>query len=283
MIKKNAHGDTTIGGARADNELAGSAESAAHALRAAVRTDSGHSAGSWPQPEGALAAPNREARLRSASAIGKFMHLLERILAVVLLILVSPLLLLIALAIRLDSRGGAIFRQQRLAKMDPAKLGACLQGDHPTTFTLYKFRTYRVDGDQLAPRRARFDFDPATIDHVCLQLKDDPRITRVGRWLRRTSLDEIPNLVNVVLGEMRLIGPRPEVVEMFRYYTDEQKLKFTVSPGITGLAQVNGRGKLSFKQTVDFDLRFVREKSLLLNIWILVKTIKVVILGDGSF
>lgn len=79
-------------------------------------------------------------------------------------------------------------------------------------------------------------------------------MTRVGRFLRRSSLDELPNFINVLRGEMRLIGPRPEVREMYRYYTNEQLEEFSVKPGITGLSQVNGRGKLNFKQTVDFDL-----------------------------
>lgn len=220
----------------------------------------------------------------------------ERLLAAVILVLTAPLMLLIAVAIRLDSPGGAVFTQQRIARIrdqrwsssqHDSNLNSCespdAKNDFVSTFTLYKFRTYHEKADQLVPQRARFEFDPGEIARVQLQLKDDPRITRVGRFLRRTSLDELPNFINVLKGEMRLIGPRPEVREMYRYYTHAQLLKFSVKPGITGVAQVNGRGKLNFKQTVDLDLWYVQNRSWRVDLKILLKTFRVVLTGDGSY
>ena len=218
--------------------------------------------------------------------------LLERLFALGVLILASPFTLLIAIAIRIDSPGGAIFTHQRLARFPQRwRAGDGLtekpetgeQDRDAPTFTLYKFRTYYADSDQLLPERARFEFDPKQIENVQLQLKDDPRATRVGRLLRSASLDELPNFLNVLKGDMRLIGPRPEVPEMLQYYSDEEKIKFHVKPGITGLAQVNGRGKLNFEQTVKYDMEYVRNRSWLQNLRILFKTFKVVVRGDGAY
>ena len=215
------------------------------------------------------------------------MHCIEPLLAIVVLVLAAPLMLLITVIIRLDSPGKAIFTQQRIARIsrrDPViDNSSCLDTDSVPTFTIFKFRTYHDKSAQLVPGRARFEFNPEEIDHIQLQLKDDPRITRVGRFLRHTSLDELPNFFNVLIGDMRIIGPRPEVREMYRYYTQEQKCKFSIKPGITGLAQINGRGKLDFKQTVDYDIHYVRHRSWRLDLMILRRTFWVVITGDGSY
>jgi lipopolysaccharide/colanic/teichoic acid biosynthesis glycosyltransferase len=213
---------------------------------------------------------------------------LDRVLAFIALVIASPIMGVIAVLIRLDSSGPAIFTQQRIARLsgrsvhrnDESRLE---EASDVTTFTIYKFRTYYENGSQLAPKRSEFDFGGEQIDHVRLQLKDDPRITRVGRFLRRTSLDELPNFFNVLLGDMRIVGPRPEVQEMYHYYSDNQKYKFSVKPGITGLAQINGRGKLEFKQTVDYDLIYVKNRSFRLDLRILLRTFRVVITGDGSY
>ncbi|MCC6510959.1 MAG: sugar transferase [Pirellulaceae bacterium] len=235
-------------------------------------------------------------RWRITEAVDAVFIVGERLFALSVLILAAPLMLLIAVLIRLDSSGPAIFKQQRIANLDRKRVRKYFSHAHAAfdgspdelaalvpTFTLYKFRTYHHRSEQLAPERARFEFDAHKIDDVQLQIKDDPRITGVGKFLRRTSLDELPNFINILKGDMRLIGPRPEVIEMFRYYTYEQVQKFTVKPGLTGLAQVNGRGKLTFKETVNYDLSYVRHRSWKKDLSILLKTLKVVVLGDGSF
>lgn len=208
----------------------------------------------------------------------------ERILALLLLVALIPLLALIALLIRLDSKGPALFIQRRIAKLPKDwDLRLDASADQIPSFPMVKFRTYFHRSESMAPGRATFEFEASAIEDVKLQLKDDPRITRVGRILRRTSLDELPNFLNVVRGEMRFIGPRPEVREMYRYYTPAQRAKFTVKPGITGLAQVNGRGKLTFKETLGYDLWYVYHQSTWVDAKILLKTIRVVLTGDGSF
>ncbi len=110
----------------------------------------------------------------------------------------------------------------------------------------------------------------------------DPRVPRWAIWLRRTSLDELPNLINVLLGDMSLVGPRPDIPEMMIYYTDAQKIKLNVKPGITGLAQVSGRGRLSFQETLKYDIEYVRNRSLLLDLKIIARTILAVFRRDGS-
>ncbi|MCA9185527.1 MAG: sugar transferase [Pirellulaceae bacterium] len=218
----------------------------------------------------------------------------DRLAAMTLLCLFFPVMVLVSIVIRLDSKGGAFFLQERIAKTDRRLLRSVsekLPGEdaiaeaeiRPATFIIYKFRTYRIDADHVVQGRANFEFGDADIGSIHLQLQHDPRVTRVGRFLRRTSLDELPNLINVLRGEMSLVGPRPEVIQMFRHYTTEQRDKFTVKPGITGLAQVNGRGKLNFEQTLRFDLDYVRHRSVWLDLRILFKTIRVVLTGDGSF
>lgn len=212
------------------------------------------------------------------------MEAVERLLALFLIVVLAPMLALIALLIKLDSKGPALFIQRRIARLPEDRNSRHDPNDAQIpTFPIVKFRTYFHRGEAMAPGRATFDFDAAEIDQVQLQLKDDPRITRVGRFLRRTSLDELPNFINVVRGEMRLIGPRPEVQEMYRYYTPTQRAKFAVKPGITGMAQVNGRGKLNFKQTLEYDLWYVRHRSLWVDLKILLKTVRVVLTGDGSY
>lgn len=181
-----------------------------------------------------------------------------------------------------DREDGSTPTAKRIRKL-PGEDAIAEAEIRPATFIIYKFRTYRIDADHVVQGRANFEFGDADIGSIHLQLQHDPRVTRVGRFLRRTSLDELPNLINVLRGEMSLVGPRPEVIQMFRHYTTEQRDKFTVKPGITGLAQVNGRGKLNFEQTLRFDLDYVRHRSVWLDLRILFKTIRVVLTGDGSF
>ena len=117
---------------------------------------------------------------------------------------------------------------------------------------------------------------------LCLQLRDDPRVTRIGRWLRRTSIDELPNFWHVITGEMALIGPRPEMAEMLYHYQGTALAKFSVLPGITGYAQIFGRGELTFLETLDHDLRYISERSLKGDLLILLRTVRCVIFCKGA-
>jgi len=112
---------------------------------------------------------------------------------------------------------------------------------------------------------------------------NDPRVTPQGRWLRRLSVDELPNFWNVLTGDMALVGPRPEIPEMLPYYKGEMLEKFLVRPGVTGLAQISGRGRLGFYETVDLDVSYVRNRSFLLDLRIMARTVALIILRDGAF
>jgi exopolysaccharide biosynthesis polyprenyl glycosylphosphotransferase len=166
-----------------------------------------------------------------------------------------PLMLTIAAAVKLTSPGPVIYRQQRV-------------GENGRLFWVYKFRTMATDADQ----RPTLDKRP-----------DDPRVTRLGRFLRRTSLDELPQLFNVLKGEMSLVGPRPEQVFIVQRYEPWQRQRLAVPPGITGWWQVNGRSDLPMHLNTQYDLYYIRNYSLLLDLKILWRTIGAVIQGRGAY
>ena len=183
----------------------------------------------------------------------KFKYAFDRLLAAAALIMLSPFLLLIALLIKLDSRGSALFCQHRIG----------FQGKQ---FTVFKFRTMVQNADELLDTRG-----VPTAD----------RITRVGHWLRRMSLDELPQLINILLGDMAVVGPRPGPAERHQRYTPWQQRRCEVRPGVTGLAQVSGRNTLPWSRRVELDIEYVDNYSWALDLRILLKTILVVFSGDG--
>ncbi len=194
-------------------------------------------------------------------------RMLDVIAAGALLVLASPFWLVIVCWIRLDSPGRAIFRQTRIG------LGG-------RSYTIYKFRTMVQNADALF--KAKLD-EVQELDGFVFQEKDDPRITRSGSFLRKTSLDELPQLLNILLGSMSLVGPRPEIPEIARLYTPEQRKRLNVLPGVTGLAQINGRSELTLGETMAYDLEYVRNWSFLLDLKILWKTVFVVLSGRGAY
>ena len=185
------------------------------------------------------------------------------------LIVFAPVMAALAILIRLDSRGPAVFMQDRVA------MGG-------GTFRFAKFRTMYVDARERFPELYAYQYTSADIRSMKFKLPQDPRLTRVGRWLRRTSLDELPNLFNVLRGDMTLVGPRPEIPEMTDYYEPHQLAKFSVKPGLTGLAQTRGRNILTFQQTLSADLEYVRTRSLALDIRILFRTVWTVAVQFGA-
>ena len=171
-----------------------------------------------------------------------------------LLLLLSPLLLMCAVAVRRSSPGPVLFRQRRL-------------GLHGQPFWLLKFRSM-IDH---AP-------DLRNPDGSAYAGADDPRVTAVGRFLRRTSLDELPQLVNILRGEMSLVGPRPDQVDQLRFYSAEEKRKLNVKPGITGLAQISGRNNIPWARRKALDLEYVERRGFWLDLGILLKTLPYVLL-----
>ncbi|NEC88796.1 sugar transferase [Streptomyces sp. SID12501] len=194
-------------------------------------------------------------------------ELLDRSLAAALLALLALPMLLIALIVRLDSSGATLFRQQRVGRY----------GDH---FTMFKFRTMRPDSEAL---RAELEHLNENSDGLLFKVKEDPRITRVGSVLRRTSLDELPQLINVISGHMSLVGPRPPLPEEVEEYTPEVKRRLLVKPGLTGLWQVSGRSDLPWDEAVRLDLGYVDNWSMGLDLEILARTGSAVVRGTGAY
>ncbi len=189
--------------------------------------------------------------------------------ATLLLILFSPFMLAIAVAVKLDSPGPVFFRQERV-------------GVDGTRFRMAKFRTMRVDAEAMLEELRRAQQTDAG-NEVLFKIKNDPRITRVGRILRRFSLDEIPQLFNVVSGEMSLVGPRPPLAAEVAQYHDEVHRRLLVRPGMTGLWQVSGRSDLSWEETVRLDLSYVENWSITGDLMILFKTAKAVVSSSGAY
>lgn len=186
-------------------------------------------------------------------------RVLDFILSLVGLIVLSPFLLVICLLIRLDSKGPVFFTQDRL-------------GYNGKVFKICKFRTM-VDG-------------AINIGSGLFTNEVDPRITKLGSFLRKTSLDELPQLINVLKGEMSLVGPRPPVPyypHKYEDYPEEQKLRFTVLPGITGYAQVSGRNTLNWDERIERDIEYVKNQSLILDMKIILKTIQSVFLRKDVY
>ncbi len=195
---------------------------------------------------------------------------MDAIVATILLVLLSPFMALIALAIRLDSPGPAVFRQERV-------------GQFGRLFTMFKFRSMYTNADEQVHRQFAKQYINGHVNHpadrgqVVFKPNGDKRITRVGKWLRRTSLDELPQLINVLRGEMSLVGPRPAVPYEVEEYAQWHMQRLTVPPGITGLAQISGRSGLTFDKIVRLDIEYIQRRSLALDIFILLKTIPVIL------
>lgn len=182
------------------------------------------------------------------------------------LLLTAPLFLLIAVLIRLDSAGPVLFRQTRVG-----------EGGRP--FKIYKFRSMRsgAENEQVALLQLNEATGPL------FKIKDDPRLTRVGRWLRRTSLDELPNLLNVIRGEMSLVGPRPGLPSEVERYDSWQRARLDIAPGMSGLWQVSGRSELSFDEMCMLDIYYIENWSLAMDLSILARTVPRVLTGDGAY
>jgi exopolysaccharide biosynthesis polyprenyl glycosylphosphotransferase len=191
---------------------------------------------------------------------------MDLVLGTLLLILSLPLWIIVPLAIKLDSRGPVLYRQIRVGK----------GGKH---FTFYKFRSMRQGADQewhsLRPLNET--------DGPILKIRNDPRLTRVGRVLRRTSIDELPQILNVLRGEMSLVGPRPPLPAEVLQYEPWQHKRLSVAGGLTGLWQVSGRSHLNFEEMVMMDLYYIENWSLGLDLRILLRTIPAILTGTGSF
>ncbi|WP_405195784.1 exopolysaccharide biosynthesis polyprenyl glycosylphosphotransferase [Streptomyces anulatus] len=193
-------------------------------------------------------------------------NVLDRTGALFGLLALTPLLLAVALSIRLSSRGPVFHRQVR-------------QGQHNRPFTMWKFRTMVADAEDLKAQLAASN----EVDGPLFKMRVDPRVTSVGRMLRRTSLDELPQLVNVLLGHMSLVGPRPPLPEEASRYDEREHRRLAVKPGLTGLWQVSGRSDLTWQETVSLDLWYVDNWSVSADLGLLARTVRAVADGRGAY
>ncbi|MDD3116917.1 MAG: exopolysaccharide biosynthesis polyprenyl glycosylphosphotransferase [Victivallaceae bacterium] len=198
-------------------------------------------------------------------------YVLKRVLdfcfSFLLILLFSPLIILVAIWIKLDSPGPLIYRQVRVG----------LNGRH---FNFYKFRSMYCDADR---RLIELSVKNESADGVIFKMKKDPRVTRIGRFIRKFSIDELPQLFNVLLGDMSLVGPRPPLPKEVEQYTLDDRKRLNVVPGITGLWQVSGRSDIPFKKQVALDKKYIQSQSLLNDIMILLRTIPAVLTGRGAY
>lgn len=196
-------------------------------------------------------------------------RLLDMAIAAAALVLATPLLAVLAALIKIESRGPAVYAAERVGQ----------DGRH---FACYKLRTMRADMDDAIHR----DYLRYLIENsesvVAERLRDDPRITRVGRWLRKSSLDELPQLWNVVCGDMSLVGPRPPLPYEVECYKPWQRGRLAVPPGLTGYWQILARGQVTFDEMCRMDLRYIQSRSLALDLWILLKTPSAVLSRRGA-
>jgi lipopolysaccharide/colanic/teichoic acid biosynthesis glycosyltransferase len=226
----------------------------------------------------AVTRPSYELRAFSLSktqCLSRYVaRLLDVSIAGLLLVSLAPLMAVLALLVRATSPGPALFRQTRIGYLEKP-------------FVIFKFRTMYDKSDDRVHReyvsRMLLDRQHAQRGpNGLFKLGQDPRITRIGHFLRRTSLDELPQLINVLRGEMALVGPRPALPWEVKLYTQEHRIRFQVKPGMTGLWQVRGRSRLDMNEALDLDMQYVQRCSLALNLWILAMTLPALFRGGAQ-
>ncbi|ACS99897.1 sugar transferase [Paenibacillus sp. JDR-2] len=183
------------------------------------------------------------------------------------LILLSPLFFLVALLIKLESPKGSVFFYQTRV------------GRNEQTFRMYKFRSMVANAEEMLDSL----LSQNEIKGAMFKMKEDPRITKVGRFIRKTSIDELPQLWNVIRGDMSLVGPRPALPREVNEYTSYDKLRLKVLPGCTGLWQVSGRNELSFKEMVELDLKYIEERGFLLDLKLMLLTVRVMFGSKNAY
>lgn len=195
-----------------------------------------------------------------------FKRLFDEILSILAIILLIPVFIIVAILIKLDDPQGPIFYSQiRIGK-------------NGLPFRMYKFRSMVVDADKKLKALLKYN----DVDGAMFKMKCDPRVTRIGRIIRKYSIDELPQLFNVIKGNMSLVGPRPPLKREVKEYTEYDKQRLLVVPGCTGLWQVSGRNGVGFHEMVKLDIQYIKNESILLDIQILFKTIRIMIIPNNA-
>ncbi|WP_423739191.1 sugar transferase [Clostridium thermarum] len=191
-------------------------------------------------------------------------RVIDLVLSIIGLVALSPLMILTVIAIKLDSKGPAIFSQDRVGK--DGKL-----------FKMYKFRSMVINAEELKDQL----LDKNEMSGPMFKMKDDPRITRVGKFIRKTSIDELPQLFNVIIGNMSLVGPRPNLPREVKEFSERHRQKLLAKPGITCYWQVMGRSSIGFEEWMELDLKYIRDRSIWLDIKLIFRTV-FVLFGDKN-
>jgi lipopolysaccharide/colanic/teichoic acid biosynthesis glycosyltransferase len=215
----------------------------------------------------ALARPDAAARAGADRLYPAVSRAMDIAVSLIALILAAPVIALVAVLIKLSSPGSVFFRQSRAGK-------------DQRPFAMYKLRTMYPGADDDKELFRKFNSLPTG---PCFKMKNDPRVTPIGRWLRRSSLDEVPQFLNVLLGNMALVGPRPLPLDEVVAETPQQRMRFTVKPGITCLWQVCGRTEIPYDEWLALDAWYIRNRSLSLDLQIIIKTIPAVVSARGAY
>ncbi|QDZ69686.1 sugar transferase [Pediococcus pentosaceus] len=195
-----------------------------------------------------------------------FKRALDIVASVIGLIVLSPVFLIVSLAIKAEDRGPIFYSQVRLGK-----------GQRP--FKMYKFRSMIVDADKKLEKLLKQN----EVEGAMFKMKDDPRITKTGKFIRKHSLDELPQLWNVLLGDMSLVGPRPPLEREVVEYSEYDKQRLIAKPGCTGLWQISGRNEVGFDEMVSLDLRYIQDSNIIFDVIILLKTVIIFIRPNGAY
>ncbi len=215
--------------------------------------------------------PSQDFEVRTIQAEDEkvFYEFLKRIIDILMsvlsLIVLSPVFIIIAIAIKLDSSGPIVYSQTRVGK----------NGKH---FKMFKFRSMIINAEEMLTELKPMN----EMDGPMFKIKEDPRITRIGRFIRRTSIDELPQLINILRGEMSIVGPRPSLPSEVKEFESWMMERFVVKPGLTCFWQVSGRNNIPFHKWMELDIKYVKERNLWLDVKLVFKTIKVVIKGDDA-
>ncbi|MDZ7859879.1 MAG: sugar transferase [Candidatus Krumholzibacteriota bacterium] len=225
---------------------------------------------------------HNESSSQNCSRLGLFQKTVKRVVdilvSIIVLIVGLPFFLAIIILIKVTSKGPGFFKQDRVGK-------------NGRIFTFLKLRTMKVDSDNSRHKEfcrkfienENFGVEIEGKDHKVFKIVDDPRVTGVGKFLRKTGLDELPQFINILKGEMTLVGPRPPLKYEYKYYNNWHKQRLNVKPGLTGLWQVSGRSRVSFHEMVMLDLYYIENCSLMMDLKIVLKTIPVIFTGSGGY